>query len=207
MSVSMGGGAVSARSAEVMVSVSTGGGAVGARSAEEAVSASTGGSAECARSAEGVVSVSMHWAAASTMQGLRRKRYLSARAAALQCMQGVWWGQYLSARETARKECEKSSICQHGRRRDIDDCKECRTTAPRTKAPICNKPNAVTEEEESDESEEQESKDGEMSSTALALNYRPRRGRGCLKEPNSEQEDESDGARQQKKQKRPMPHR
>ena len=58
MSVSMGGGAVSARSAEVMVSVSTGGGAVGARSAEEAVSASTGGSAGCARSARKAASVS-----------------------------------------------------------------------------------------------------------------------------------------------------
>ena len=45
-------------------------------------------------------------------------------------------------------------------------CKECRTTAPRTKAPICNKPNALDKEEESDESEQQESEeDGEMACT------------------------------------------
>ena len=62
------------------------------------------------------------------------------------------------------KECGGGSICQHRRVRSV--CKECRTTAPRTKASICNKPNAVVKEEESDESEEQGSEgDGEMTCT------------------------------------------
>ena len=58
-SVSMGDGAVGARSAEAPVSVSMGASAAGARSAEAPVSVSTGESAASARSAEAPVSVSM----------------------------------------------------------------------------------------------------------------------------------------------------
>ena len=72
----------------------------------------------------------------------------------------------------------------------------------------------MNEEEESDECEQQENEeDGEKCDADmarelhLALNCRSRRGRGCVKEPNRQQEDESDGilqmqgARQSKRQK------
>ena len=155
-SVSTGGSAVNARSAQGAVSVSMGGSAVGARSAEGAVSASMGGSAVSARSAEGVAFASMGGSAVdarsvevavsvSTGGGALNARI--AEGAASVITDGSAGG--------ARTECEGSAICQqHGRSRP----KECETTAPHTKAPICNMLNTVSKQEESDVSDE----DGEL---------------------------------------------